>query len=134
MGPNVLVHWLVAAGVMASVDLTAIDKILDLWKRSKHQEASTKKKIDKYKTQVEAFLVKAGTTELITAKDKVQRQLQSKENISKQDVPANIWTQYAKKSLFTVLDSKHYSSREAKAKTMAARAAGVKAKAKAKGK
>ena len=54
-----LVHWLVAAGVMASVDLTAIDKILDLWKRSKHQEASTKKKIDKYKTQVEAFLVKA---------------------------------------------------------------------------
>ena len=72
---------------------------LDLWKRSKHQEASTKKKIDKYKTQVEAFLVKARTTELITAKYKVQRQLQSKENISKQDVPANIWTQYAKTSL-----------------------------------
>ena len=107
---------------------------LDLWKRSKHQEASTKKKIDKYKTQAEAFLVKAGTTELITAKYKVQRQLQSKERISKKDVPANIWTQYAKKSLFTILAFKRYSARKAKAKTMAARAAGVKSKAKAKGK
>ena len=107
---------------------------LDLWKRSKHQEASTKKKIDKYKTQVEAFLVKARTTELITAKYKVQRQLQSKERISKKDVPANIWTQYAKKSLFTILAFKRYSARKAKAKTMAARAAGVKSKAKAKGK
>ena len=88
---------------MAGLDLTAFDKTLDLWKRSQHQEAAAKKKIEKYRTQVEAFLFKAGTTELITAKYKVQRQLQSKERISKKDVPANIWTQYAKKSEFTIL-------------------------------
>ena len=129
-----LVHWLVAPGVMAGLDLTAIDKILDLWKWSQHQEAAAKKKIEKYRAQVEAFLFKAGTTGLITAKYKAQRQLQSKERISKKDVPANIWTQYAKKSLFTSLAFKRFSARKAKAKTMAARAAGVKSKAKAKGK
>ena len=60
--------------------------------------------------------------------------MQSKERISKKDVPANIWTQYAKKSLFKILVFKCYSARKAKAKTMVARAAGVKAKAKATGK
>ena len=53
--PHVLVHWLVAPGVMAGLDLTAIDKILDLWKWSQHQEAAAKKKIEKYRTQVEGF-------------------------------------------------------------------------------
>ena len=129
------VHWLAAPGVMVGLDLTAIDKILDLWKWSKHQEAATKKKIEECRTQVEAFLVKAGTTDLIAAKYRVERRLQSKEGISKQDVPADIWTQYAKKSLFTtVLTFKRCAARKAKAKTMVARAAGVKSKAKAKGK
>ena len=60
--------------------------------------------------------------------------MQSKEGISKKDAPANAWTHYAKKSLFTILTFKRCSARKAKAKTMAARAAGVKSKGKAKGK
>ena len=44
------------------------------------------------------------------------------------DVPTNIWSQYAKKSLFTILGLKHYSARKGKAKTKAARGGGRPAK------
>ena len=120
---------------MASLDLTRLDQLLDLWNWYRDQEVATKKKSEECRTQVEAFLVKAGTTDLTTAKYKVERRLQSNEGISKKDVPADIWTQYARKSLFTtILTFKRCAARKAKAKTMAVRAAGAKARAKAKGK
>ena len=120
---------------MVKLDLTSIDKILDEWKKAKGLEEAMKKKITKCRAQVEAFLVKARATDLTTAKYKVERRLQSNEGISKKDVPADIWTQYARKSLFTtILTFKRCAARKAKAKTMAVRAAGAKARAKAKGK
>ena len=94
--------------------------------------------MEECKTQVEAFLVKARATDLTTAKYKVQKRLQSREGISKKDVPANIWTQYAKKSEFAILTfialaKKRCAFGKSKAKKKAARIAGVKPKAKAKG-
>ena len=88
---------------MAKLNLTGIDKILDEWNRAKGLEEATKKNIMKYRAQVEAFLVKARATDLNTGKYKVQKRLQSREGISKKDVPVNIWAQYAKESEFTLL-------------------------------
>ena len=124
---------------MAKLELTSIDKILDEWNRAKGLEEAVKKKIMECRAQVEAFLVKAGATDLNTGKYKVQKRLQSREGISKHDAPANIWTQYAKKSeftihVFTALTGRRSAAGKAKAKTKAARAAGVKPKAQAKGK
>lgn len=124
-----------------TLDLTGLDKVLDTWNWAKGEEAAAKKKIEACKTQVEAFLVKQGVTDLVTAKYKVNKRLQSREGISKKDVPANVWSQYAKKSefavlAFTALTGKRSAAAKAKAKAKAkGKAAGKSApKAKAKGK
>ena len=41
--PHELVHWPAAVSAMANLDLTGIDKILDLWNWAKGQEAVAKK-------------------------------------------------------------------------------------------
>ena len=138
MCPHELVHWLVALSTMATLALNDIDKILNLWNWAKGQEATTKKTIEECRRQIDVFLVEAGAMGLITPNYQVQKRLQSSESISKKDVPANIWTQYAKKSEFTVLvftalTGRRSTAGKAKAKTKAARATGVKPKAKAEG-
>merc|ERR1739842_82682 len=55
----------------------------------------------------------------------VKKYMQEREHVSKKDVPLNVWTQYCKKSSFSVLALKPLKSAKAKGK--------AKAKAKAKG-
>mmetsp|Transcript_112252 Transcript_112252/g.281274 ORF Transcript_112252/g.281274 Transcript_112252/m.281274 type:complete len:127 (+) Transcript_112252:85-465(+) len=122
-----------------SLDLASLDKVLDTWNWAKGEEAAMKKKIEDCKTQVEAFLVKSGVTDLVTAKYKVQKRMQSREGVSKKDMPADIWAKYAKKSefsvlAFTALTGKRSAAAKAKAKAKEKAKAGVKAKAKGKGK
>ena len=73
--PHKRVHWPAAMTAMANLDLTGIDKILDLWNWAKGQEAAAKKKIEQCRKQVEAFLDDAGAIDLVTAKYKVQKRL-----------------------------------------------------------
>mmetsp|Transcript_63291 Transcript_63291/g.121917 ORF Transcript_63291/g.121917 Transcript_63291/m.121917 type:complete len:121 (+) Transcript_63291:78-440(+) len=118
-----------------SLDFTEIDGVLDKWNWAKGEEAAMKKKIEECKTKVEAFLVKAGVTNLQTAKYKIEKRMQQRESVSKKDLPADIWSQYAKTSefavlAFTALTGKRSAAGKAKAKAKAA----AKIKAKAKGK
>eukprot|EP00428_Durinskia_dybowskii_P028039 CAMPEP_0170244336 /NCGR_PEP_ID=MMETSP0116_2-20130129/21948_1 /TAXON_ID=400756 /ORGANISM="Durinskia baltica, Strain CSIRO CS-38" /LENGTH=165 /DNA_ID=CAMNT_0010495199 /DNA_START=48 /DNA_END=543 /DNA_ORIENTATION=- len=122
-----------------TLDLTGLDKVLDQWNWAKGEQAAMSKKIEECKTKVEAFLMKSGVTDLVTAKYKVQKRMQARESISKKDVPANIWSAYAKKSefsvlAFTALTGKRSPAAKAKAKAKAAGKAAPKVKAKAKGK
>mmetsp|Transcript_9373 Transcript_9373/g.13878 ORF Transcript_9373/g.13878 Transcript_9373/m.13878 type:complete len:132 (-) Transcript_9373:64-459(-) len=122
-----------------SLDLTGLDEVLDKWNWAKGEEAAMKKKIEECKTQVEAFLAKENVTELTTSKYKVNKRMQSRESVSKKDVPENIWNEYAKKSefavlAFTALTGKRSAKSKAKAKAKAAGKAAAKAKGKAKAK
>ena len=129
---HVFVRCPAASGVMAILDFTRLDQLLDLWNWYRDQAAASQEKIEEYKTKVESLLAKAGTSHLATAKYRVERRLQSSEGISQKDVPDYIWKQYAKKSLFTtILTFKVGAVGKAKAKNMVVRAAGVKSKAKA---
>mmetsp|Transcript_34685 Transcript_34685/g.100015 ORF Transcript_34685/g.100015 Transcript_34685/m.100015 type:complete len:135 (+) Transcript_34685:80-484(+) len=129
------------AKTLDTTGLDKLDKVLDTWNWAKGEEAAMKKKIEDCKTQVEAFLKKQGVSELVTPKYKVNKRSQSREGISKKDVPANVWSQYAHKSEFTVLaftalTGKRSAAAKKKAKAKdAAKVAGKSApKAKAKGK
>ena len=119
--------------------MTGIDKILDSWNLAKGQEAAAKKKIEQCRKQVETFLDDAAAVDLVTAKNKVQKRLQPREVISKKDVPANIWAQYAKRSnitvlAFTALTGRRSTAGKAKAKTRLVRDTSDRLKAKLKGK
>ena len=130
---HVLVRSTAASGVMAILDFTILDQLLDLWNWYRDQAAASQQKIEENKTKVESLLTKAGTSHLATAKYRVEGRLQSSEGISQNDVPDYIWKQYAKKSRFTTtLTFKLGAVGKAKAKKMAVRAAGVKSKANAK--
>ena len=67
----------------------------------------------------------------MTAKYKVQKRLQSREGISKKDVPADIWTCYAKTSEYTTLTFIALTGKRSVAGKAKAKAKATQAKAKA---
>ncbi len=118
------------------MDLAGLDKVLDTWNWAKGEQAAMANKIEECRTQVEDFLAKNGVTDLVTTRYKVSKRMQSREYVSKKDLPANIWAKYAKKSkfavlFFTALTGKRSAAAKAKAKVK--EAAGAKAKPKGKG-
>ena len=111
----------------------AIDKVLKDWNWAKDEQAAMLKKIEQCKTQVDSTMKKLGVTELLTANFKVDKRTQSREGVSKKDMPDNVWSQYAKTSAFTVLSftaltGKRSAAAKSKAKAQAKAAAGGKAK------
>merc|ERR1740129_2658193 len=78
-----------------------IDGVLDKWNWAKGEEAAMKKKIEECKSKVEAYFMKQGITNFANAKYKVEKRMQQRESVSKKDLPADIWSQYAKTSEFS---------------------------------
>eukprot|EP00928_Gymnodinium_smaydae_P071829 TRINITY_DN55311_c0_g1_i1.p2 TRINITY_DN55311_c0_g1~~TRINITY_DN55311_c0_g1_i1.p2 ORF type:complete len:125 (+),score=25.79 TRINITY_DN55311_c0_g1_i1:63-437(+) len=115
-----------AMKVSKSVDLTGLDKTLEKWNWAKGEQAAMHKVIETCKTEVEKLMLKHGVDELKTDRYCVKKSTQSRESVSKKDLPANLWSKYAKTSTFSVL---HFKSLGKMAAAMKA-----KAKAKAKGK
>lgn len=108
---------------MSSLDCAKLDKILATWNWAKREEAAMNKKIQECKTHVDAAMMKAGITSFDTGKYKVEKRAQTREGVSKKDVPANVWSLFAKTSEYTVLSLAPLTGK---------RSATAKAKAKAK--
>merc|ERR1712187_77623 len=108
----------------------AFDAICQKWNWAKSEEAAMKKTVEQCKTAIEKMLLDRKTDMIGTDSYEVKKSSQTREFLSKKDVPVNIWTQYAKSSTFSVLALKPLKSSKAKAK---AKAKAAKAKAKAKG-
>merc|ERR1719499_2252529 len=103
----------------------SLDVVLDKWNQAKVEEAAIKKRIEDCKSKVEGLLTKQGVNDILTSKYKVNKRMQSRETVSKKDVPLNVWTQYAKTSEFSVISftslaGKKQPSAKAKAKPKAA--------------
>ncbi|CAL1172091.1 unnamed protein product [Cladocopium goreaui] len=105
----------------------AIELVLQKWAWAKGEEAAMKKTIEMCKTQVEKALKERGSMEIITDNYEVKKSMRKTEHVSKKDLPAAIWSKYAKTSEFSVLAFK-----SKKAMKSAAKAPKAKAKAKAK--
>merc|ERR1719401_1658451 len=96
--------------------MNALDKILAQWNWAKREQEAMAKKVEACKTQVESILVKSNLMELQTANYKVSKRMQTRETCSKKDLPADIWSQYAKSSQFSVLTFTALTGKAAKAK------------------
>mmetsp|Transcript_10449 Transcript_10449/g.29460 ORF Transcript_10449/g.29460 Transcript_10449/m.29460 type:complete len:135 (-) Transcript_10449:168-572(-) len=85
------------------LDLAAVEGILAKWSEAKKREEEAKKEIEACKTEVEMTMMKTGMTAIKTGSFEVTKRSQSRESVSKADLPADIWKKYAKTSEFTVL-------------------------------
>merc|ERR1719162_1180424 len=92
-------------------DLAAIEAELQKWSEAKKQEDAAKKTIESCKTAVQAAMLKTGLTVITTASMEVTKRTQSRESVSKADLPADIWKKFAKMSEFTVLALKELKSK-----------------------
>lgn len=109
-----------------ALDLGAVEKILQRWSDAKKKEAEASKDIEACKTQIEATMLKIGQDALTTACFEVTKRTQSRESVSKADLPSDIFAKYAKKSTFVVLSLKETKGSNAKAKAKPkAKAGGV---------
>eukprot|EP00441_Pelagodinium_beii_P033926 CAMPEP_0197640998 /NCGR_PEP_ID=MMETSP1338-20131121/15094_1 /TAXON_ID=43686 ORGANISM="Pelagodinium beii, Strain RCC1491" /NCGR_SAMPLE_ID=MMETSP1338 /ASSEMBLY_ACC=CAM_ASM_000754 /LENGTH=124 /DNA_ID=CAMNT_0043213897 /DNA_START=78 /DNA_END=449 /DNA_ORIENTATION=+ len=116
-----------------SLDLAEIDKVVAKWNAAKKREQEAHKEIEACKTQIEAAMMKTGTDVLTTSQFEVTKRTQSREGVSKKDVPAGIWEQYCKTSTFVVLACKELKGGKAPASpSKASPKAKAKGKAKAK--
>eukprot|EP00927_Polykrikos_kofoidii_P013552 TRINITY_DN1589_c0_g1_i3.p3 TRINITY_DN1589_c0_g1~~TRINITY_DN1589_c0_g1_i3.p3 ORF type:complete len:124 (-),score=40.55 TRINITY_DN1589_c0_g1_i3:106-477(-) len=111
----------------SSLDIGALEEVLEKWNDAKEREQVAQKEIEGCKTSVEAILMKTGMSSVTTPNFQVDKRTQTRESVSKKDLPADIWAKYAKTSEFSFLAFKRLGKAKAKAK------ATVKAKAKAKG-
>uniref|UniRef100_A0A7S1RS52 Uncharacterized protein n=1 Tax=Alexandrium catenella TaxID=2925 RepID=A0A7S1RS52_ALECA len=85
------------------LDLGAVDDILAKWSEAKKREDAAKKEVEACKTEVEATMMRTGMTAIRTSSFEVAKRQQSRESVSKADLPADIWKKYAKTSEFSVL-------------------------------
>ena len=109
------------------------DAVCQKWNWAKSEKAAMEKIVEQSKTAIENMLMDRRTNEIKTESYEVKKSEQSREFVTKKDMPADIWDKYAKKSSFSVLALKPLKSANAKAKAKAkARKAAAKAKAKVK--
>eukprot|EP00931_Biecheleriopsis_adriatica_P087879 TRINITY_DN6228_c0_g1_i1.p1 TRINITY_DN6228_c0_g1~~TRINITY_DN6228_c0_g1_i1.p1 ORF type:complete len:172 (+),score=47.23 TRINITY_DN6228_c0_g1_i1:75-590(+) len=111
-----------------ALDLTAVNKILQRWSAAKKQEQEAHKEIEACKTQIEATMMKTGMDVIKTDSFEVNKRTQSRETVSKADLPKDIWDKYAKTSSFVVLAFKELKGGKAAASPK--KASSPKAKAK----
>ncbi|CAE7666911.1 unnamed protein product [Symbiodinium sp. CCMP2592] len=81
----------------------ALDLVLQKWAWAKGEEAAMKKTIEMCKTQVEKAMQERKTEVINTGAYEVKKSQRQTEHVSKKDLPANIWSKYAKTSKFSVL-------------------------------
>eukprot|EP00448_Togula_jolla_P023866 CAMPEP_0170593210 /NCGR_PEP_ID=MMETSP0224-20130122/13326_1 /TAXON_ID=285029 /ORGANISM="Togula jolla, Strain CCCM 725" /LENGTH=139 /DNA_ID=CAMNT_0010917147 /DNA_START=35 /DNA_END=454 /DNA_ORIENTATION=- len=94
---------LVEGGVL---DIGSVEKVLERWSAAKQRQDEASKEVEACKTQIDAAMIKTGQTALKTSRFEVSKRTQSRESVSKKDMPANVWSLYAKTSEFTVLSFK----------------------------
>uniref|UniRef100_A0A7S4WCW3 Uncharacterized protein n=1 Tax=Alexandrium monilatum TaxID=311494 RepID=A0A7S4WCW3_9DINO len=93
------------------LDLAAVQEVLAKWNEAKKRQEEAGKEIEACKTEVETTMMKTGMAVIKTASFEVSKRTQSRESVSKADLPADIWKKYAKTSEFTVLALKDLSKK-----------------------
>jgi len=88
------------------LDLSKMETVLRDWFSAKKKADEAAKTIEACKTQVEAEMAKTGLTSLQTPSLTVDKRMQSRESVSKQDMPAEVFAKYAKVSSFAVFNLK----------------------------
>ena len=85
-----------------------MDKTLEKWMKCKEKVAILEKRMEKYKTEVEQEMRRQNISEIRTRDFKVVRRSNTRKQLSKSNVPPNIWEQYATRSHY----NSYYLSRQ----------------------
>lgn len=78
-----------------------IDTILEKWELAKQKKANTEKECEKYKGAVERYMNKKGTDSVSSKYYTVTRRSNTRQQLSKQRVPPDIWERYANRITYT---------------------------------
>eukprot|EP00440_Ansanella_granifera_P061180 gb/GFBE01066322.1/.p1 GENE.gb/GFBE01066322.1/~~gb/GFBE01066322.1/.p1 ORF type:complete len:122 (+),score=54.57 gb/GFBE01066322.1/:1-366(+) len=108
-----------------SLDLAAVEKVLQKWNAAKKREQEASKEVESCKTEVEKVMMKTGMDVIKTSSFEVTKRQQSRESVSKADLPKEIFEKYAKTSSFVVLSLKEVKGGKSSAPKAAAKAKGV---------
>lgn len=84
-----------------------IEKTIQLWYEAKAASSDLDKKISKYRTLIEKYMDNKGLSNLTINNMILKRNLQTRENISKSDIPTDIWNKYKKESIFYTYHISH---------------------------
>lgn len=78
-----------------------IDELLENWFQTKKNIAVLEKKCERYKKLAEKLMDAKEEENLHSDKYILTRRNMTRENLSKKNVPADIWSKYCKKSQFS---------------------------------
>ena len=77
--------------------MSNIDDILEKWKECKKKVSEYEKESEKYKEAVQKYMDKKNTNKLEGSYYTVSRRNNTREQLSKSNIPINIWKQYCNK-------------------------------------
>lgn len=72
-----------------------INSLLEKWKECKYQKALLEKKCEKYRKSISQHMDKKGTNQLDSKNYIVTRKNNTRQQLSKQNTPLDIWEKYA---------------------------------------
>lgn len=78
-----------------------IDTILEKWELSKQRKADAEKECEKYKEAVERYMNRKGKDSVSSKYYTVTRRTNTRQQLSKQRVPPDIWEMYANRFTYT---------------------------------
>ena len=85
---------------MSVYDKDTTDELLQRWDSAKKDLADVEARIEKYKKLAKKIMVKTGSNVIESSSYTLNRQEISRNSISKNDVPRDIWDKYSKSSSY----------------------------------
>lgn len=83
-----------------------INQFLQKWNETKQQISLLEQQLDKYKSVANKLMKEKNTMEIKTPTHTLKKRTQTKEYISKNDIPIQLWNQYKNKTSFDVFTLK----------------------------
>jgi len=78
-----------------------IDTILEKWELAKEKKAYAEKECEKYKGAIERYMNRKGKDSVSSKYYTVTRRSNTRQQLSKQRVPPDIWERYANRFTYT---------------------------------
>ena len=82
--------------IASTLTESELQEIIDHWHIAKDKISKYQKELDQCKSEVEKYM----NSQNINHISSVKRRMTTRESVSKNDMPAEIWSQYSKKSNF----------------------------------
>ena len=79
---------------------TDIEQIIQLWYEAKRTQNNLDKQINQYRNYIEKYMDTNGLDKMNLNNIVLKRTLQTRENITRSDIPTDVWQKYKKETIF----------------------------------